>query len=315
MSYAFIFPGQGAQYLKMMDGLLFSDEIKYQFNKAKEVLNIDYLSMLQEESPVNINNTLNTQPLLLTAGYATYKTWINYGYKQPSVLAGHSLGEWTALVAAGVVSFEEGLEIVKLRATLMNNSVKNESTLMVAILGLDDQIIIDCCSQVSMENKRVVEAVNFNCPGQVVVGGNKEAVLMVIDKLKNGKSFKSIVLPVSVPSHCSFMKNASDQLAIYLKKINFVQPKIKIYFNFNAHSYVDVDVIKEMMIKQLYNPVQWTKVIQNIVDDGVINIVECFPGKVLSNFNRRIDARIISYNLNNIDDFNNTHNLLIKGDK
>ncbi len=307
MSCAFIFPGQGSQTLKMMDNLLSFNQVRKQFAIAKEVLNIDYFQMLQEDTSDNINNTLNTQPLLLTAGYATYMSWIDCGYQPPSILAGHSLGEWTALLVAGVVSFEDALNIVKLRSTLMQNAVHNQEYLMVAILGLDDNIIIETCSQVSSLTNKVVEAVNFNCPGQVVIGGDKDCVSLAIEKLKSSHNIKFIVLPMSVPSHCALMKDASEKFALYLKTIQFKQPKIKVFFNFNSESYMDTDVIKEMMIKQLYNPVQWTKVIKSIVDSGIKNIVECFPGRVLSNFNKRIDSNIQSFYLKSADDFKNTY--------
>lgn len=302
MSFAFIFPGQGSQSLKMLDGFLACAEVQNTFKIAKDVLNVDFLAMLQEETPDNINQTINTQPLLLTASYAIYLSYIKRGGARPNIMAGHSLGEWTALVASGVIEFKDALRLVKVRATAMQDAVKEGTGAMAAVIGLGDDKIVIICDKVAKELNLVVAGVNFNSPGQVVIAGDKAAVEKAADELKAAGARMVKMLPVSVPSHCSLMQVASDKLAKALQEIKFNLPQIPVLHNFNAESYTDVDKIKEALVKQLYMPVLWTKTINKIVELGVKKIVEVGPGSVLTGLNKRINAEIISFNLHK-DDF------------
>ena len=302
MSFAFIFPGQGSQSLKMMDTVLSCGEVQDTFKTSKDVLGVDFLAMLQEETPDNINQTVNTQPLLLTASYAIYRNYLKGGGAKPSIMAGHSLGEWTALVASGVVNFSEALSLVKIRATAMQEAVKEGSGAMAAVIGLDDEKIIAICDKVAKDLNLVVAGVNFNSPGQVVIAGDKSAVEKAGLELKDAGARMVKTLPVSVPSHCSLMHSAADKLESALQNVKFNMPQIPVIHNFNAESYSDVDKIKEALVKQLYMPVLWTNTINKIVNSGAKKIIEVGPGSVLTGLNKRINPEIVSFNLHK-DDF------------
>lgn len=302
MTCAFVFPGQGSQSLKMMDELLEYPVIQNTFALAKRILDVDFLAMLQSENADAINQTINTQPLLLTAGYATYLSYLEQGGKVPSIMAGHSLGEWTALVANGVIDFADALRLVKLRAAAMQECVVEGSGAMAAVVGLADDKVIDVCTQIAKELGLVVSGVNFNSPGQVVIAGDKAAVEQASVVLKDSGARMVKMLPVSVPSHCSLMQKAADKLAEALKDVKFNSPKIPVLHNFNTKNYTDTKLIKEALIKQLYMPVLWTNTINKIVGEGITKIVECGPGKVLSGLNKRINPNIVSYTLHNKED-------------
>ncbi|MEN9391414.1 MAG: [acyl-carrier-protein] S-malonyltransferase [Pseudomonadota bacterium] len=301
MSFAVVFPGQGSQSLKMMDGFLECEVVQETFQIAKEVLQVDFLAMLQEATADNINSTINTQPLLLTAGVAIYNSWLHNGGIKPDIVAGHSLGEWSALVASGVVTFKDALKLVKIRASLMQQAVKPGEGSMVAVIGLDDEIIVNICNQVAQHTNGVVAAVNFNSPGQVVIAGGKDSVAVAMEQLKANGARKLVVLPMSVPSHCLLLKPASEKLHEALAKVTFNSPQIKVIHNFNVESYDNVDLIKEALVKQLYSPVLWTQTINKIVSNNIVKIVEFGPGKVLSGLNKRINETIVSGNLNAYD--------------
>lgn len=304
MAFAFVFPGQGSQSLKMMDGWLDCPITQETFAIAKDTLGCDFLTMLQDETADNINKTVNTQPLVLTAGYAIYLAWLKASNdKKPQIVAGHSLGEWTALVAAGVLSFKDALKLVKLRAEAMQEAVKPGEGAMAAVLGLEDDIIVTACKDVEKETGGVVSGVNFNSPGQVVIAGDKISVEKASALLKEKGARKVQPLPVSVPSHCSLMMPAGVKLSEALKTVEFKTPQITTLHNYNVESYTDTNLIKEALVKQLYMPVLWTKTISTIVSSGITNIVECGPGKVLSGLNKRIDPAIASYALHQKADF------------
>lgn len=302
MSFAFIFPGQASQSLKMLDGLNEFPQIKKTFARTKEVLGVDFLAMLQEETADNINQTVNTQPLMLAAGVASYLIWREHGGSRPSVVAGHSLGEWTALVASGVLSFKDALKLVRLRATAMQNAVKAGDGAMAAILGLDDDKVISICAIVEKETNGTVAPVNFNSPGQVVIAGDKTSVEKALIALKDGGAKKVQLINVSVPSHCKLMVPASKKLASAIASVEFKSPIIPIIHNVNAKPCTDIAEIKEALVKQLYSAVLWSQTIKKIADMGISQVLECGPGKVLSGLNKRIDERIVSYNLHNKDD-------------
>ncbi|MFN8769787.1 MAG: ACP S-malonyltransferase [Neisseriaceae bacterium] len=302
MSFAFVFPGQGSQSLKMMDKFNDVGVIENLFETTKKIMDIDFLTMLQEDTPDNINKTINTQPLLLCASYATYLTWIDKTQKEPEIVAGHSLGEWTALVAAGVIKFEDALRLVKLRAEFMQEAVKPSEGAMAVVLGLEDEKVIEVCEDIQKNSYGVVSGVNFNSPGQVVIAGDKKSVDLASTKLKEQGAKRVQILPVSVPSHCMLMKPAADKLVTEINKIEFATPRIKVLHNVNASECSNIAEIKDALIKQLYSPVLWTKTIQDIVTRGIKHIIECGPGKVLSGLNKRISEDITCYNLHSLDD-------------
>ncbi len=306
MDFAFIFPGQGSQTLKMMDGFNEVNIVKNTFKIAQEILNIDFLAMLQEETADSINQTVNTQPLILTASYAIYLSYLEKSNKLPKIMAGHSLGEWSALVASGVIKFEDALKLVKLRAEFMQNAVAPGEGSMAAVLGLDNETVVSICNQVSENLSQIVAGVNFNSPGQVVIAGNRSAVDSASVILKEKGAKKVQPLAMSVPSHCALLHSASERLALAIAKIEFNLPSIPVIHNYNVKNFSDPNLIKDALVKQLYSPVFWTDTIKQIVDLGIINIVECGPGKVLSGLNKRIDSNIISYNLSTKSDLTNT---------
>ena len=308
MDFAFVFPGQGSQSLKMMDSQLNSNIIQETFEIAKNTLGCDFLSMLQEDTPDTINQTINTQPLVLTAGYAMYCEWIKKGGRLPNIMAGHSLGEWTALVAAGVIDFKDALKLVALRAKSMQEAVKPGDGAMAAVLGLDDDVIVSVCNEVETETAGVVAGVNFNSPGQVVIAGSTASVARASEVLKEKGARKVQSLPVSVPSHCSLMLPASIKLSEALKTVNFNTPTMPVLHNFNVKEYSDSTSIKEALVKQLYMPVLWTQTINKIFEHGITKVVESGPGKILSGLNKRINPEIVSYNI--ISDFETVLNQL-----
>jgi [acyl-carrier-protein] S-malonyltransferase len=216
-------------------------------------------------------------------------------------MAGHSLGEWTALVASGVIDFKDALKLVRLRAESMQEAVKPGDGAMAAVLGLDDDVIVSVCKEVEKETAGVVAGVNFNSPGQVVIAGSTASVHRASEVLKEKGARKVQPLPVSVPSHCSLMLPASVKLSEALKNVNFNTPTIPVLHNFNVKEYSDTSLIKEALVKQLYMPVLWTQTINKIFEHGITKVVESGPGKVLSGLNKRINAEIVSYNI--ISDF------------
>lgn len=297
MDFAFIFPGQGSQSLKMIDNQLHSDIVQETFEIAKNTLGCDFLSMLQEKTPDNINQTINTQPLVLTAGYAMYLEWIQKGGRLPKIMAGHSLGEWTALVASGVIDFKDALELVRLRAQSMQEAVRPGDGTMAVVLGLGDDIIVEVCAKVEKNTGGVVAGVNFNSPGQVVIAGSTNSVQIACELLREKGARKMQPLHVSVPSHCSLMIPASVKLSEALKTVYFNTPTIPVLHNFNVYQYTDTALIKEALVKQLYMPVLWTQTINKIASYGINKVVESGPGKVLSGLNKRINPEILSYNV------------------
>lgn len=297
--FAFVFPGQGSQALKMMDALAEISIVRDVFKQASDALEIDFWAMLQEETPENINQTINTQPLLLTASYATYLAWLEKSANRvPDFVAGHSLGEYSALVAAGVIDFTDAVKLVRKRAEYMQDAVKPGEGGMAAVLGLADELVIEGCAEVMSSGIGVVQGVNFNSPGQVVIAGSKAAVDQAAEVLKAKGARKVMPLPVSVPSHCDLMKPAAEKLAQELDRIQFNQPKISIVQNVNAAIANEIASIKDGLVKQLYSPVLWTDSVKTLAAQDVSIIVECGPGKVLSGLNKRIHETAVIFNLN-----------------
>lgn len=290
MAFAFLFPGQGSQSLKMMDGFADLPVVKHTFDEASNALDCDLWAMLSADNADAINATVNTQPIMLAAGYATYLAWQELGGSQPVVVAGHSLGEYSALVAAGSLSFADAVRLVRLRAEAMQSAVPAGQGAMAAILNLSDADIVAACAEA--EQGEVVEAVNFNSPGQVVIAGNKAAVERAMELCKARGAKRALPLPVSVPSHCSLMRPAAERLAAALADVAISAPAIPVLHNADVASHGDADKIRDALVRQLYRPVRWTETIQKLAADGVLQMAECGPGKVLAGLAKRIDGNV-----------------------
>ena len=286
MSFAFLFPGQGSQSLHMMDGFDGVSVVKNTFDEASAALGQDLWVMMNGEDSDLIGQTVNTQPLMLAAGVATYRAYLEAGGKLPQVVAGHSLGEYSALVAAEALAFADAVKLVRLRAELMQNAVPQGVGAMAAILGLEDGQVKELCAAAAQGE--VVEAVNFNSPGQVVIAGHTAAVERAMTAAKEAGAKRALPLPVSVPSHCSLMKPAADKLAEALQNINIATPKIRVIHNADVASYDNSAQIKDALVRQLYSPVRWTETVNSLVDEGITESAECGPGKVLAGLAKRI---------------------------
>lgn len=298
--FAFFFPGQGSQSVGMMAGFGDSVIIKQTFAEASDTLGVDFWAMATEPND-HINETANTQPIMLTAGVATWRAWQATTSLLPSVLAGHSLGEYSALVASGALSFKDALPLVRYRAEVMQNAVPAGVGAMAAILGLDDDTVRAVCIEAAQGE--VLEAVNLNSPGQVVIAGNSAAVErgMVLAKEKGAK--RALPLPVSVPSHCALMKSAAEKLSEYLKNVSIEKPLIPVFHNADVAAYSDPDKIKDALVRQLYSPVRWVETVQAIYAQGVTQAAECGPGKVLTGLTKRIEADFSCVALTSSDAF------------
>lgn len=279
-----LFPGQGSQSIGMMQNLTSNPLIKKTFDEASDILNTNFWDMVNIEN-TDINQTINTQPLMLAAGIATWRVLKESNINHPSFAAGHSLGEFTALVAAEVFSFENGLHIVKKRAELMQNAVPSDEGAMAAILGLKDSEVINICN--NLKEKGVIEAVNFNSPGQVVVAGEKIIIETSLEVFKEAGAKRAIILPVSVPSHCSLMKEAAIEFKEFLSSINFAKPIFPVVQNFEAIPYDDEEKIKEGLFHQLFNPVRWTQSMEFMSEKKLNIFLEIGPGKVLTGLSKR----------------------------
>jgi len=292
-NFVALFPGQGSQSIGMMQNLASNPLIKKTFDEASDILNTNFWDMVNIEN-TDINQTINTQPLMLAAGIATWRLLEESNINHPSLAAGHSLGEFTALVAAKVFSFENGLHIVKKRAELMQNAVPSDEGAMAAILGLKDSEVINICN--NLKEKGVIEAVNFNSPGQVVVAGEKIIIETSLEVFKEAGAKRAIILPVSVPSHCILMKEAAIDFKEFLSTINFAKPIFPVVQNFEAISYEDEEKIKEGLFHQLFNPVRWTQSMEYMSEKKLNIFLEIGPGKVLTSLSKRInrDSKNIS---------------------
>ncbi|ELL12859.1 malonyl CoA-acyl carrier protein transacylase [Neisseria meningitidis 61103] len=287
MSFAFFFPGQGSQSLGMMNGFAEHAIVKNTFAEASAILGQDLWAMINGSDAEIIGQTVNTQPIMLAAGVAVYRAYSEAGGKTPAAVAGHSLGEYTALVAAGALNFADAVKLVRLRAELMQSAVPQGVGAMAAILGLEDEQVRQICTESAQDE--VVEAVNFNSPGQVVIAGNAAAVGRAMTAAKEAGAKRALPLPVSVPSHCSLMKPAADKLAEALKTVEIKQPQIRVIHNADVAAYDDADKIKDALVRQLYSPVRWTETVNALVSDGIAESAECGPGKVLAGLAKRIN--------------------------
>ncbi|ENW1100307.1 ACP S-malonyltransferase [Neisseria gonorrhoeae] len=287
MSFAFFFPGQGSQSLGMMNGFAEHAIVKNTFDEASAILGQDLWAIINGSDAEIIGQTVNTQPIMLAAGVAVYRAYLEVGGKTPAAVAGHSLGEYTALVAAEALDFADAVKLVRLRAELMQSAVPQGVGAMAAILGLEDEQVRQICAESAQGE--VVEAVNFNSPGQVVIAGNAAAVGRTMAAAKEAGAKRALPLPVSVPSHCSLMKPAADKLAEALKTVEIKQPQIRVIHNADVAAYDDAGKIKDALVRQLYSPVRWTETVNALVSDGIAESAECGPGKVLAGLAKRIN--------------------------
>ena len=293
MKYAIVFPGQGSQSLGMLSDLSNNFSIvKDIFSEASDALDLDLWKLTQEDEEA-LNQTENTQPAMLAAGYATYKILSNEVDLSPICMAGHSLGEYTALVAAKSLDYFEAVKLVRKRAELMQSAVPSGTGAMAAILGLDDEKVIEICTQSNISG--VVEAVNFNSPGQVVIAGENKAVNKACESMKEAGARRALVLPVSVPSHCSLMNEAAKDFSYSIDAVNFKMGEMSVLHNVDASYADDVNEIKLKLVEQLCKPVLWTSSVQKMQQLGVEKLFELGPGKVLSGLTRRIDKSLSSF--------------------
>lgn len=265
-------------------------EVQDTFDIALSVLGYDLWHVIQQGPEEELNMTHITQPAMLTAGVAVWRIWQSLGGKSPDVMAGHSLGEYTALVCAGSLTLESAIMLVSERGRLMQQAVPEGEGAMAAILGLEDEQVIDVCNQ-GAQNE-VVSAVNFNSPGQVVIAGNRSAVERAIELARQVGAKRALLLPVSVPSHCSLMESAASRMSKMLRDIEFKAPVIPVINNVDVVAYKDPSAMKDALVRQLYKPVRWVEIIRYMTAEGVKTLIECGPGKVLAGLNKRIDKEM-----------------------
>jgi [acyl-carrier-protein] S-malonyltransferase len=289
MAFAFVFPGQGSQSVGMMNAYGESAVIRSTFDEASETLGQDLWQLMLEGPAELLSQTVNTQPLMLTAGVATFRQWQDKGGRLPTVVAGHSLGEYSALVAAGVIAFKDAVPLVRLRASAMQEAVPVGTGAMAAILNLDDEKILEACAEAIAEigNGVVVEPVNFNGPGQTVIAGSKAAVERACEGCKARGAKRAVILPVSAPFHSSLIRPAAEKLSARLAELEFSTPRIPVINNVDVAIETDPERIKDALIRQAYSPVRWVETVQKIATMDVVTVAECGPGKVLAGLTKR----------------------------
>lgn len=288
MSLAFVFPGQGSQSVGMLKELAEQySEVEATFKEASEVLAYDLWEIVQNGPAEKLNQTDVTQPAMLSAGVAVWRIWQAKGGAKPVMMAGHSLGEYTALVCAGALDFADAVKLVAERGRLMQTAVPTGEGAMAAILGLEDDAVRQVCEEAA--EGEVLSAVNFNSPGQVVVAGQKTAVERALKVAKDKGAKRALLLPVSVPSHCALMKPAAEKLAVILAQVEIREPAIPVINNVDVQTENGADEIRAALVKQLHSPVRWVETIRKMADDGVDRLIECGPGKVLTGLNKRIE--------------------------
>ncbi|MEO8411878.1 MAG: ACP S-malonyltransferase, partial [Propionivibrio sp.] len=289
MSFAFVFPGQGSQSVGMMSAYGESAIVRSTFDEASAALGEDLWRLVADGPAETLAQTIYTQPLMLTAGVAVYRLWLDQGGRNPAVLAGHSLGEYSALVAAGVVAFADAVPLVRLRAAAMQEAVPAGAGAMAAILNLDDDKIRAACAKAEavVGNGLVVQPVNFNAPGQTVIAGSKAAVEQACAECKALGAKRAVLLPVSAPFHSSLIRPAADKLGARLAELEFSAPTIPVINNVDVAIESEPAKIKDALVRQAYSPVRWVEIVQKIAALGVTTIAECGPGKVLAGLTKR----------------------------
>lgn len=292
MAYAFVFPGQGSQSVGMMKGFEDSAAVRATFAEASDVLGQDMWSLAENGPAEQQSLTVNTQPLMLAAGVAVYRAWLEAGGAAPTMVAGHSLGEYSAWVAAGAIRFSDALPLVRLRAQAMQEAVPVGQGAMAAVLGLDDDAVKAACAEAAQGE--VVEAVNFNAPSQVVIAGSKSAVERAAAAAKARGAKRAMMLPVSAPFHSSLLAPAARRLAEYLADVTISAPTIQVVNNVDVDIVSEPAAIRDALARQACNPVRWVEVVRRMAADGVTKVVECGPGKILSGMTKRIDGTLES---------------------
>ena len=308
--FAMVFPGQGSQTVEMLAELAGDYPIVQEtFKQASEVLGYDLWQLVQEGPAEELNKTWQTQPALLTASVAVYRVWQQkYPELKPDVMAGHSLGEYSALVCAGVLDFQDAVKLVELRGKLMQQAVPEGTGAMYAIIGLDNDAIISACKQA--EQGEVVSAVNFNSPGQVVIAGAKAAVERAAALCKEAGAKRALPLAVSVPSHCALMKPAADQLSVSLESITLKAPVVAVLNNVDVKAETDAVAIRNALVRQLYSPVRWTETVEKMAQNGVEVLVEVGPGKVLNGLTKRIVDSLQAVSVNDVKSLDSVEEVL-----
>ncbi len=303
MSLAFVFPGQGSQSVGMLKELAEQySEVEATFKEASEALGYDLWDVVQNGPAEKLNQTDVTQPAMLSAGVAVWRIWQAQGGAKPELMAGHSLGEYTALVCAGALDFADAVKLVAERGRLMQEAVPVGEGAMAAVLGLEDDAVRQVCEDAA--ESEVLAAVNFNSPGQVVVAGQKAAVERAVKLAKDRGAKRALMLPVSVPSHCALMKPAAEKLALILAKVEIREPTIPVINNVDVQADASADGIRAALVKQLHSPVRWVETIRKMADDGVDRLIECGPGKVLVGLNKRIERGMTAQAVYNPDSLN-----------
>nr|WP_315475625.1 ACP S-malonyltransferase [uncultured Undibacterium sp.] len=291
--FAFVFPGQGSQAIGMLNGFAGNPVVQDTIAEASDALQMDLGKLISEGPKEDLDLTTNTQPVMLTAAVATCRAWIAAGGKQPAIVAGHSLGEYSALVAAGVIAFKDAVPLVRFRAQAMQSAVPVGQGGMAAILGLSDADVIAACVEAAAATSEVVEAVNFNAPAQVVIAGSKAAVERACELAKAKGAKRALSLPVSAPFHSSLLKPASDQLRAYLSGVSFSVPTIALINNVDVAIVTDPALIKDALVRQAASPVRWVETVNAIAASGITQLVECGPGKVLAGLTKRINGDLV----------------------
>ena len=296
MAFAFVFPGQGSQSVGMMSAYGDSSVVRATFDEASAALAEDLWRLLADGPAEALAQTVNTQPIMLTAGVAAYRLWLDKAGKLPAVVAGHSLGEYSALVAAGVIAFADAVPLVRLRAAAMQEAVPAGTGAMAAILGLDDDKIAEACAEAAAASGEgaVVEPVNFNGPGQTVIAGSKGAVERACDACKARGAKRALLLPVSAPFHSSLIRPAADKLAARLAELSFAAPQIPVINNVDVAIESDGARIKDALIRQAYSPVRWVETIRKMAAMDITTVAECGPGKVLAGLTKRCADKVNS---------------------
>lgn len=285
---AAFFPGQGSQSIGMLDVLAESyADVRRTFDEASDVLGFDLWRLVHEGPKEDLDLTRNTQPAMLSAGVAVWRAWLKAGGPSAGMMAGHSLGEYSALVAAGALSFADGVRLAAERARFMQEAVPAGEGAMAAVLGLTDPEVIALCAE--QAQGAVLEAVNFNAPGQVVIAGAAAAVNRAIAAAKDAGAKRALTLPVSVPSHCALMRPAADRLAERLAAIEIRVPEVAVLHNASVESAADSAALRDQLVRQLYRPVRWVETVRAVAAEGLRIAIECGPGKVLTGLNKRID--------------------------
>lgn len=291
MKFAFVFPGQGSQSVGMLNAFADHAVVRETVDEASDALGQDLGKLIAEGPAEELNLTTNTQPVMLTAAYAVYRAWQQAGGPAPAMVAGHSLGEYTALVAAGALAFRDAVPLVRFRAQAMQSAVPVGEGGMAAILGLDDDTVRAVCAEASAAG--VVEAVNFNAPAQVVIAGHKAAVEKACEVAKARGAKRALPLPVSAPFHSSLLKPASDQLREYLASVEVREPAIPVVNNVDVAMVSDPAAIRDALVRQAAGPVRWVECVKTIAAQGVTHVIECGPGKVLAGLTKRIDGNLV----------------------